>query len=96
MLLLSMVCLAVLLALTPGVVRAANVEGTITAINHTGGTLTVKSRVGHPVTLKVTAATAIERNLQETTFSALKVGDFADVDYNAHSLTATGIDATGR
>jgi ABC-type Fe3+-hydroxamate transport system substrate-binding protein len=93
---LPMLVLATLLAFTAGVVQAANVEGKITAISLSHGTVTIKPDVGRAVTVKVGAGTVIERNGQETTLSALKVGDLGDADYNTKTFLASGIDATGR
>jgi hypothetical protein len=93
---LSVLVVAALLAFTAGVARAANVEGKITAIDLTHHTVTIRPAVGKAVTVKVGPGTVIERNGQETTLSALKVGDHGDADYNAKTFLASGIDATGR
>jgi ABC-type Fe3+-hydroxamate transport system substrate-binding protein len=93
---LPVLVLAVLLAFTAGVAQAANVEGKITAISLAHSTVTIKPAVGRAVTVKVGAGTVIERNGQETTLSALKVGDLGDADYDAKTFLASGIDATGR
>jgi hypothetical protein len=95
-LVVSVFVFAALLAFTAGVVQAANVEGKITAISLSHKTVTIRPRVGNAVTVKAGPGTVIERNGQETTLSALKVGDYGDSDYNAKTFLASGIDATGR
>jgi ABC-type Fe3+-hydroxamate transport system substrate-binding protein len=95
MFVLPVLAAAALVAFSAGVVRAANVEGKIMAISLAQKTVTIKPVVGHAVTVKVGPSTVVELNGNETTLSALRVGDHGDADYNAKTFLASTLDATG-
>lgn len=51
------------------------VEGTVTSVNATAGTLVITTQGGTAVTVTTTSSTKIERNERRATLSAFKVGD---------------------
>lgn len=77
--------------LPPGADKA---EGTITAVDATAKTVSIKVAGGSIVIAKAGAATKIERNNVTVTLAAFKVGDTAEAIIGSDGI-ATKIEATG-
>ena len=70
----------------------AKVEGKITAVDATAGTVTVTRRKGTSVTVNVTADTKIEVDEAHATLADLAVGMFGEAKYDATTLNAAKIE----
>jgi hypothetical protein len=66
------------------------VEGTISSINLTTGTVTIRGRI-----ISTNAATKIERNGKHVRLSALRVGDSGQARLIGTSLLASKLEARG-
>jgi Cu/Ag efflux protein CusF len=71
----------------------AEIEGVITAIDPTAGTVTITNGDGVAITLLVDASTKIERNDVPALLSDLLVGDEASAEYNSVTMVANEIEA---
>ena len=69
------------------------VEGSITAVNVAGRTVTIR-RGGANVVISLTATAEIERNDDHTTLAAFRAGDFGQARLGADGL-AFKIEAVG-
>lgn len=77
-----------------GQVGQLKVEGTVTAVEPSVGTLTITTKGGVEVKLSVTADTKIERNGQASTLASFKIGDRGQALYAAGGV-ASKVQATG-
>jgi len=73
-------------------IEDAEVDGTITAIDTTAGTVTIADALGTPITLFVDASTRIERDDAPATIFDLKVNDPVKAEYNNVTLGAHEIE----
>jgi len=72
----------------------AEVEGTVSAVDATAGTISITpEHGGTAVALKTDSTTKISRNGAVATLADIKVGDDAEARYDATSLLASRIDA---
>ncbi len=69
------------------------VEGTVTAVDVAGGSLTIQPAVGNSVTLTVDASTQITFEDQPATLANIPVGARAEADYHPTTLVAITIRA---
>jgi hypothetical protein len=67
--------------------------GTVTAVDTTGSTLTIKRFNGESLTLTVTGTTRIEENTQPATLGQIQVGDFVHGSYDPTTSKAVRIRA---
>lgn len=72
---------------------SGKIEGAITALS--ADSVTIKSLSGKTVTVKVVAGTKLERNDQQVTLDAFKVGDSAEATFDLATLEASKIEAVG-
>jgi hypothetical protein len=72
----------------------AKIEGTISAVGP--ASVTIVSRSGVSKTLTVSASTKVERNDRHVALSAFKVGDRGEALFNATTLLASKVEATGK
>jgi type 1 fimbria pilin len=70
------------------------VEGTVTAVEPSVGTLTITTKGGVEVKLSVTATTKIERNDRKSALASFKIGDRGQAIY-APGGAASKVEATG-
>jgi Ca2+-binding RTX toxin-like protein len=63
------------------------VEGTITAIDLAGSTVTVQRLSGQIVVITVAPTTEIERNDESTTLAAFRIGDFCESRFDSQGVT---------
>ena len=70
------------------------VEGTVTAIDATAGTVSIQRQSGATVTVRTGPQTKIERNDAHTTLAAFKVGDRGEARIGADGI-ATKVEAIG-
>lgn len=75
--------------------KSPKVEGTITAIDLGAQSVTIQPKSGTAVTVFATAATKIERNDLHATLADFQVGDRGEAKYNAATMQASKIEATG-
>lgn len=75
--------------------KSPRVAGTITAIDLETGAVTIQPGVGTAVTVFATDTTKIVRNGTLATLADLRVGDHALARYNAVTMVASKIGATG-
>ena len=73
-------------------VEDAEVEGTITAIDTTAGTVTITDALANAITLFVDASTRIERDDAAATIFDLQVNDPVKAEYNNVTLVANEIE----
>jgi Cu/Ag efflux protein CusF len=71
------------------------VEGKVTAVDATAGTISIASEHGASVILHTGSATLVSRNGAAATLADIKVGDSAEARYDATTLLASRIDARG-
>ncbi len=71
----------------------AKVEGVITAVG--ASSVTITRRSGASTTVGVNATTKVERNDRRATLAAFKVGDQGEALFNATTLVASKVEATG-
>lgn len=76
--------------------KSPQAKGTITAIDLTAQTVTIQPLNGNAIALTANAATKIERNEEHATLADLKVGDSAEAKYDALTMIASKIEATGQ
>lgn len=75
--------------------KSPKVEGTITAIDLGAQSVTIQPKSGAAVTVFATASTKVERNDVHATLADFKIGDFGQARYNALTMQASKIEATG-
>lgn len=75
--------------------KRPKVEGTITAIDLGAQSVTIQPKSGAAVTVLATTTTKIERNDVHATLADFKLGDFGQAHYNALTMQASKIEATG-
>jgi hypothetical protein len=101
----GMAALVLIAALFQAAVRPAaakdgglvGIEGTLTAIDPTAGTLTVRLRKGTSVVVATTPATKIERNERRATLAAFLLGDRIEAKFaSAATNVALRVEAVGR
>jgi len=71
----------------------AEVEGKVTAVDATAGTISIDPEHGAAVALHTDSTTRISRNGAAATLADIKVGDSAEARYDATTLLASRIDA---
>lgn len=72
----------------------AVVNGYVTAIDHSAGTISIGASYYGSGVLKVTSSTKISVNTSNGSFSAIKVGDWAEARYLWSTREATKISVT--
>ncbi|MBX9581911.1 MAG: hypothetical protein K2X87_16525 [Gemmataceae bacterium] len=70
------------------------IEGTVSAVNAAGSTVTITTRSG-PVVVTVGPATKVERNDRPATLAAFKVGDRGQAIIPTAGGPAVKVEATG-
>ena len=75
--------------------KSPKVEGTITAVDLGAQSVTIQPLSGAAVTVFATALTKIERNDLHATLADFQVGDRGEARYNAATMQASKIEATG-
>lgn len=76
-----------------GETNDAKIDGTVSAVDAAGGTLTVTPKTGSPVTLLANASTEIRVNDQAATLADVQVGMPVEADYDSASMIASEIKA---
>ncbi|MBI5951397.1 MAG: hypothetical protein HY865_07050 [Chloroflexi bacterium] len=71
----------------------SELEGVISALDSTAGTVTVTRQDSTTVTVTVNPTTLIKRNKKAATLADLQLGDKVEVKYNAMTLIASKIEA---
>lgn len=77
----------------PAAAAQAKVEGRITALG--ASSVTITNRAGVNTTVGVVATTKIERNDRHASLAAFKVGDRGEAVFNATTMVASKVEATG-
>jgi len=78
----------------PSNTAQAKMEGSIIDVGP--ASVTIRTRSGVTRTVTVDAATKVERNDRHVALSAFKVGDRGEAVFNATTLIASKVEATGK
>lgn len=81
-------------AKSPKPAKAGKVEGEITAVDLTAGTVTIQPQGGDPVTVIITDDTKLERNDEHADLGEFAVGDLAQAKYDPLTKEAYKLEAT--
>lgn len=75
--------------------RQGRVEGTISAVNVAGKSITITTARGIRVTTIAVAGTKIERNGFHSTLNQFRIGDRGQARFNPSTMIASKMEATG-
>ena len=78
-----------------GNIRSGRLEGTISAVNVAGRSMTIVTVRGTSVTVVGNSATKIERNGFHATLSQFQIGDRGQARFDPATMIATKMEATG-